>query len=343
MIRNYLLLLLSCLVISTAPLLKAAEDTPGISYLGQNPPGDEARLFAPGIVSNGFNNRDVAMMPDGSEFYFAVNMRNFDLSTIVTVQRSGNGWSEPEVAPFARDWNTKYLEPAISPDGSRFFFVASPRGTNNNNGNNNNDIWVMDRETTGWGNPVRLGDKINTPVSETFPSITNDGTLYFSRVGEDAGVEYIYRSRLVEGNYTVAEKLPDNVNCGKTQFNAFIAADESYLIVSVYGREDSIGSIDYYIVFRSQDDEWSEPINLGDKINTPGAQEYSAFVSRDGKYFFFMSTRLPNDENLGDENPDHDSYSLKGLTRIFNSPENGNSDIYWMDAGFIEKLRPDGF
>ena len=114
--------------------------------------------------------------------------------------------------------------------------------------------------------------------------------------------------------------------------------DESYLIVSVYGREDSLGSIDYYIVFRNQDDQWSEPINMGDRINTPGAQEYSPFVSRDGKYFFFMSTRLPPDENVND-----DSYSLKDLTRVFNSPENGNSDIYWIDAGFIEKLRPEGF
>jgi hypothetical protein len=51
-----------------------------------------------------------------------------------------------------------------------------------------------------------------------------------------------------------------------------------------------------------------------------------------------MSTRLPTDKTVND-----DSYSLKDLTRIFNSPENGNSDIYWIDAGFIEKLRPEGF
>lgn len=196
----------------------------------------------------------------------------------------------------------------------------------------------MDREGKEWGKPVKLNDNINTGVSETFPSITNDGTLYFSRVSDDPGVEYIYRSRLVEGNYTEAERLPDNVNCGKTQFNAFVAPDESYLIVSVYGREDSIGSIDYYIVYRNQADEWSEPINLGNKINTPGAQEYSAFVSRDGKYFFFMSTRFPGEEDLG-----NDTYSLKALTSVFNRPENGNSDIYWMDADFIEALRPEGF
>ena len=71
---------------------------------------------------------------------------------------------------------------------------------------------------------------------------------------------------------------------------------------------------------------------------TASAQEYSAFVSRDGKYFFFMSTRLPTETELSS-----DTYSFDGLNRVFNNPENGNSDIYWINAGFIEKLRPEGF
>lgn len=140
------------------------------------------------------------------------------------------------------------------------------------------------------------------------------------------------------GGYTQAEKLPDNVNCGKTQFNAFVASDESYLIVSVWGREDSIGSVDYYMVSRNQADEWSEPVNLGSGINTGSGQEYSPYVSPDGKYFFFMSTCIP-DINGEDSKP----YSLSGLKGGFNAPENGNSEIYWVDAGFIEELRPEGF
>jgi len=51
-----------------------------------------------------------------------------------------------------------------------------------------------------------------------------------------------------------------------------------------------------------------------------------------------MSTRLPIDKSLSE-----DSYSLKGLIRIFSRPENDNSDAYWIDAGFIENLPPEGF
>ena len=333
MLSRSSLVLASCFITFSSAVNAGDGNTPHNQYLGQTPPGNEPVLFAPGIVSDGFNNRDMAITPDGSEIYFGVNMRNFDLSTILTVKEVDGIWGKPEVAAFATDKNYKFLEPAISPDGSRFFFVASER-----DGKNNNDIWVMDRESGSWGTPRKLGATINTAVSETFPSITNDGTLYFSRVNDDPGVEHIYRSRWQDGQYTEPEKLPDNVNCGKTQFNAFVAPDESYLIVSVYGREDSVGSIDYYIVFRNQDDEWSAPVNMGEKINTPGAQEYSAYVSRDGKYLFFMSTRLPGEKNANDA-----SYSHENLTRIHNDPENGHSDIYWMDAGVIEELRPQGF
>jgi len=334
MFHKLVLALASCILASLVSAVEA-DDSNALSgpYLGQSPPGNEPLLFAPGVVSDGFNNRDMAITPDGSGIYFAVNQRNFDLSTIMAVHKVGDKWSKPEVAPFASDKNFKYLEPAISPDGSKFFFVASKR-----DGKNNNDIWVMDRESGDWGKPKKLGAMINTSVSETFPSITRDGTIYFSRVSDDPGVEHIYRSRLNNGQYTDAERLPENVNCGKTQFNAFVAADESYLIVSVYGREDSVGSIDYYVVFRNPNDEWSEPINMGKKINTKGAQEYSAYVSRDGRYLFFMSTRLPANPNM-----ENDAYSLEDLTRIHNRPENGNSDIYWIDAGIIDELRPEGF
>jgi Tol biopolymer transport system component len=333
MLNKPVLALLSYITLSLPALTTMAGNPMTGPYLGQAPPGNEPALFAPGVVSDGFNNRDVAMMPDGSELYYAVNMRAFDLSTIMAVYQVNGEWSKPEAAPFATDKSMKFLEPAISPDGSRFFFVSVKRG-----GDKNMDVWVMDREGSSWGEPKKLGESINTPVSETFPSVTNDGTLYFSRASEDPKVEHIYRSRLVDGHYTEAEKLPDNVNCGKTQFNPFVAPDESYVIVSVWGRDDSIGSIDYYIIYRNNSDEWSEPVNMGPKINTPGVHEYSSFVSRDGKYLFFMSTRTP-----ADDDPEIDTYSAENLDRIHNSPENGNSDIYWIDAGIIEELRPAGF
>jgi len=49
---------------------------------------------------------------------------------------------------------------------------------------------------------------------------------------------------------------------------------------------------------------------MGERINTE-AGEYKPFVTYDGKYFFFSSSR------------------------------SGNGDIYWVDAKTIEELRPE--
>jgi Tol biopolymer transport system component len=190
----------------------------------------------------------------------------------------------------------------------------------------------MERIGNGWGKPNNLGGPVNTKEGEYFPSVTRDGTLYFTR--STGRQNLIYRSRLKEGKYTEPEKLPKQVNCGTAQYNAFIAPDESYIIVPTVGRKDSLGGTDYYIVFRNKDDTWNEPINMGEKINTPGTREYSASLSPDGKYLFFMSSRTLTKEKL----PAKLTYCF--LKEIYNKPQNGNSDIYWVDAKIIEDLRP---
>lgn len=301
-------------------------------YLDQAPPGDEPLLFAPGIVSTGLNDRDMAITPDGREIYWSANLRNFDLSVILVARQTEDGWTDPEVAPFSRDPGHAYYEPAVSPDGSHLYFVAQETGQEAN------DIWVAERRGDAWSEARKLDAPINTEGKEYFPSLTRDGTMYFTRAGDDPGTEYIYRSQLVDGQYTEPERLPDQVNCGKSQFNAFIDPDERYIIVPVWGRDDSIGSIDYYVVFRNDNDEWSEPVNMGPKINTPGAREYTPYVSPDGKYFFFMSTRNPASHDAPG-----DGYTTAYLERVNTQPENGNSDIYWIDASIIETLRPEGF
>jgi Tol biopolymer transport system component len=73
---------------------------------------------------------------------------------------------------------------------------------------------------------------------------------------------------------------------------------------------------------------------MGEEINSD-ASDYCPSVSADGKYLFFTSTRSA-----------HPSYSEVPLTyeekmRILNSPGNGNSDIYWVDARIIEELKLD--
>jgi hypothetical protein len=310
-------------------------------YLGQTPPGGEAELFAPGIVSTGIYTRDIAMTPDGEEIYYGVMIGPF--TAIMQTELENGRWTQPEVAPFSANPRFMNLEPHISPDGQRFFFLSNRPADGSALEPEqvgswvNQDIWVMDRVVDGWGEPHNLGPPVNSSDAEYFPSVTREGTIYFSRQPSGSQESYIYRSRLVEGDYQEPEMLPPQVNSTAVQFNAFIAPDESYLIVSVVGRDDSVGNADYYIVFRDEDDRWSEPINMGDTINTPRGGEWSPFVTRDGRYFFFMSSRTRPPESFPE------TLTAESLWQAYTSPQNGNADMYWVDASFIDELRPPGF
>jgi hypothetical protein len=97
---------------NTFPVLKG-------DYFGQPLPGDTPELFAPGIISNGLANRDVAISPDGNEMYFGLHSAAFRYSTILFANQVNGTWTEPEVLPFASDPRYVYLEPALSYDGQK--------------------------------------------------------------------------------------------------------------------------------------------------------------------------------------------------------------------------------
>lgn len=303
------------------------------SNLGQDPPGMTAELFAPGIISTGMNNRDITMSPDATEIYFGMVIGQSRLSAIATTKLENGRWTAPEVADFSKnsDWFT--LEPHITPDGRRLLFMSNrPDSAVGEREPGDEDIWGMDRTENGWSTPYNLGEPVNSDAEEYFPSVTLEGTIYFTRQDSGSPIGYIYRSKMVNGSYAEPERLPEQVNSGQTQYNAFISPDESYIIVPTYGREDSFGATDYYISFRNEDDEWTEAMNMGEEINSADWQEYSPYVSPNGEYLFFMSGRTVANESL-------DPLTFKNMKKMHNSPYNGSANIFWINASIIQTLK----
>jgi hypothetical protein len=310
-----------------------AETDASWAYLGQTPPGSTPQLFAPGVVNVGMHSRDVAMTPDGCEIYFCVILGQYKLSNIVGCRFENGRWSAPQVVPGLDQPGVHYIEPHISADGQKFFFASNRPVPGKVFSERDEDIWVMERQGNGWGEPRNLGAPVNTPGGEFFPTTTTDGTLYYTGPDTDGKGEAIFRSRWVDGRYASPEKLPPQINAGKARYNAYFSSDGRLAIVPIWGRPDSLGGCDYYVVFHNADDSWSEPINLGAAINT-ASDEHSASLSADGKYLFFMSARMPALESM----PARLTYSY--IERLHCSSPNGNPAIYWVDASFIEKLRP---
>ncbi len=333
-----ILLLITFVLIScnrTPERAEPASEFPLLSgpYLGQPLPGPDPVLFAPGVVSTGMFTRDVAISPDGKEIYFCVAIGNYTYSTILFTREVDGRWTPPEIVPFSGGPGVIDFEPAFSPDGERLYFLSSRPDGEEPVGDQ--DIWFVERTGEGWGAPVNLGEPVNTDGGEFFPSLTGDGTLYFTHNDPGSQLNQIFRSRQVEGTFQEPELLPEQVNCGANRYNAFIAPDESYMIVPAVGMEDAYDGVDYYLVFRDSLDRWSEPVNMGAAVNADNARGWSPFVSPDGKYFFFMASRTLD--------IDEPQWNYRKLQELYLSSGNGNADIYWMDAAFINNLRPAGF
>jgi hypothetical protein len=297
----------------------------GGPYLGQELPGAEPVIFAEGIVSTGLYTRDLAMTPDGSEIYFCSIVGNYAYSAIFGTRLENGRWTEPEALDFACDPEWMNIEPFIHPDGSRFYFISNKGG--------NQDIWVADRTADGWSDAYNLGAPVNSDAPEYFPSVTKKGTIYFTREDPETRVSRIFRALPDGDGYAEPVPLPEQVNTTSAQFNAFIDPDEHFLIVCVYGRKDTHGSTDYYITFRSAEDKWSALLNLGEPVNTESGLEYSPYISPDGKYFFFMSSRK-KPAQADDKLP----LTTKHMLHMHNSPGYGNPAVWWMEASFIDTL-----
>jgi hypothetical protein len=102
------------------------------------------------------------------------------------------------------------------------------------------------------------------------------------------------------------------------------------------GRADAIGGgWDYYVAFRDQDDRWSDLVHLGSdvhKVSCAGAPS----LSPDGKYLFLQG-RVAAKPTTDLER----TYPLKELVdRDIKRHSNGSADIYWIDARFLDDLRP---
>ena len=302
------------------------------AYFGQKPPGITPEVFEPNIVSTGLDELNSIFSPDGREFYFCV--RNFSGAvSIFQMKMENKEWSQPKLLPFASRYGD--IDVTMSPDGNNILFSSRRPVPGSDVPKEEYDFWMVKREGNSWGEPIYLGEDINSNSHDFYPMMTSSGIIYFSSQREGPGTNNIYKSDLINGKYSEAAKLGDAINTEHREFDPYISPDESILIFTST-RPEGFGSGDLYISFKDKAGNWTKAKNMGDKINTVGS-EYCPMISPDGKYLFFTSAR--RDSRRIPDKP----LSYEDFKRYHNSPKNGMSDIYWVDTRIIKELKPEGF
>ena len=139
-----------------------------------------------GDINTAFHESSAVFTKDLDQVYFTRNnykngkKRSDRKNTVrlklltATVDDDGN-WSDVEELPFNND-NYSVAHPALSLDGEKLYFASDMPGTTGES-----DLWYVDIYKDGsYGDPINLGQKVNTEGRESFPYIAEDGVLYFT-------------------------------------------------------------------------------------------------------------------------------------------------------------------
>ena len=147
--------------------------------------------------------------------------------------------------------------------------------------------------------PINLGDKINSPLPEYFPSISVDGTrlLYTRRLNSEMTYtgfnEDFFVSRFDGKNWEQSVNVKP-INSLTNEGAPSLSANGRFLIftscanpVEGYGRDrKGFGSCDLFYTY-NVGDNWTKPRNLGPKINSRNWETQPSF-SADGKTLYFI-------------------------------------------------------
>lgn len=152
----------------------------------------------------------------------------------------------------------------------------------------------------------RVGDGWGVPT-RLFPGMyatsTLDGSLYYTAEGEGNDYGIIVKRAWSEGSYGEPVVVPgEGINTEAPDAHPWISPDEDLLVFDSY-RDPGMG---IYASFLGADGSWSKAVSLHDKLGIPPVGQPA--LSHDCKYLFFC---------------------LAG-------------DMYWVDAGFMDDLKPEG-
>lgn len=303
-------------------------------YLGQKPPGMIAEIFAQGIITTGLHDDyGPAISNDGNVLYFRIWGKPH--SIIWVIKRVEGKWGKPEVAPFSGQYEDGGF--IFSKDGNRIYF-DSDRPLENKGEPKDTDIWFVDRNEDEWAEPKNLGAPINSADDEYIGSITANSTIYFTlrKRDTDGKLSFTnYSSQWKNDAYSEPEKLPYPFNSDFFQIAPRFSPDETYAILVINGRNDSMGQEDLYVTFKKEDGTWTEPQNLGIQVNSKNTDWFPSF-SPDGSYLFFVSWRYS-----GEKDPQKKSEFEEIMMAFYRHSVYGQgADIFWVSTKIIEKLKP---
>ncbi len=231
--------------------------------------------------------------PDGKSIFFArkkspENIGSKKQDDIYYSVKGKKGWLE--AVNIGSPLNNEYhnFVCAISPDGNTIYVSGSYEKNSDKKG-----VSVSTRkdDQSDWSTPKRL--KIAGYYNKNKYAcyhISPDGKIMVLAIERDdsKGDLDLYMSKLIGKNsWSTPKNLGTTINTAGTEASIFLAADGKTIYFSSDGHA-GYGGLDMFMSKRLDNtwSNWSEPVNLGEKINTNGWDVYYT-IAASGEYAYF--------------------------------------------------------
>ncbi len=157
------------------------------------------------------------------------------------------------------------------------------------------DVWMTKMDKKGaWSRPIVMTEPINTDGNEGSVYVNKRGTsMYLTQCKvekkKDLGCG-IYVSERKGKVWGTPQQLQVKVDENTTVGHPALSQDESILVFSS-NLSGGYGGKDLWISVKGKRNTWSEPMNLGPLVNTPG-DEMFPFLTEDGVIYFASNGHL---------------------------------------------------
>ncbi|MEI8005845.1 MAG: OmpA family protein [Bacteroidota bacterium] len=194
--------------------------------------------------------------------------------------------------------NTKfdeYVNDITTDEGALYFTRKVPRSEKNPEAKGyEEDFYVAAKADSGWQKARNLGPPVNTSGNEGALNISPDNRyMFFAGCDRPDGFGScdIFWSKRMGEVWAEPENLGSVVNSPSWDSQPCFSSDGRTLYFASK-RPGGKGSSDIWKTGLKPDGNWTEPVNLGDSINT-AFEEMAPFIAGDGRTLYFSSKGHP--------------------------------------------------
>jgi outer membrane protein OmpA-like peptidoglycan-associated protein len=180
--------------------------------------------------------------------------------------------------------------PVISSDGKTLYYTRNYISLFGKE--KDQDIWYSTKNNDGtWSKAQNLGIPLNTDDNNAVFAVSSDGreVLLMNKYQKDGKLAPgISRSKRTPNGWSFPEEVKiDNFYNYSPNAEFAVSPDGRVMVMSVQ-RMTTKGKRDLYVSFKKNNDEWTEPRQMGNTLNSI-EHDVTPFIAADGKTLYFSS------------------------------------------------------